>query len=434
MATLRTDELNSQEFDAVEYINNYFEPMRISEERKEERRDAAKDFREILLFILALIMMEYDRDVLDWYYIRDQLRKELEEAALEYAKNTEMLQNYLTSKAYNFIEITQNQDLDDPYWTSDERATYEAVNEANDVIAISERQRAEERGAVKKKWRTENDFRVRLTHRLVEGTTIALDALFSVGKDKMRFPHDWYYSEKESYNCRCGLDYLDENDKVVLVGRRGEEVNKVFDETLAKTETYNRARSFNSIEDLRSISDSAILNMTTQEEIDEYFKTTYNIELEGFTSKNVENNKFSLTGLDDMLKEFPEILQNLKKIVYVPNFKYLGEWSDKGIVKISHKGLTDYGTGVHEAAHSLEHVRTGFGMSYAQNVVNQAAKNLGLRKNSRVYKNYAIQITQDAEQAAEPKELFAYAIETARSGIDNPLAQEILKIVRGYKK
>ena len=239
MATLRTDELNSQEFDAVEYINNYFEPMRISEERKEERRDAAKDFREILLFILALILMEYDRDVLDWYYIRDQLRKELEAAALEYAKNTEMLQNYLTTKTYNFIETTQDQDLTDPYWTSDERATYEAVNEANDVIAISEMQRAKERGAVKKKWRTENDFRVRLTHRLVEGTTIALDALFSVGKDKMRFPHDWYYSEKESYNCRCGLDYLDENDKVILVGRRGEEVNK----TIGKVQYTNAVNS-----------------------------------------------------------------------------------------------------------------------------------------------------------------------------------------------
>jgi len=251
MAQMSIDELNS--FDAEEYIEDYFKPMRISEDRKEERQDAAKDFRDILLLILALIAIEYEKNLLDWPYIQNQFRTELLRVSLMYAADSEAIQDYVNSKSYEFVQITQEQDLSDPYWTSDMRATHEAVNEANDVIAISEMQRAEMMGAVSKRWKTERDDRVRPTHRAVDGVTKAIDEMFNVGKDLMRFPHDWYYSAKESYNCRCGLDYLDEKGKVILVGKMREEVNKTYnkvqftnadDSITINKEVENRPKQF----------------------------------------------------------------------------------------------------------------------------------------------------------------------------------------------
>ena len=139
---------------------------------------------------------------MEWDYIRQQYVEELQRAAGAYAIADNVLNDYLNEKADDFIQITRDKDLSDPYWTSDERATREAVNESNSVIGIAEFQRAKERGAVKKRWRTERDNRVRLTHQMVDGKTISLDGMFHVGEALMRFPGDFFYSIRESENCR----------------------------------------------------------------------------------------------------------------------------------------------------------------------------------------------------------------------------------------
>ncbi|MCR5249641.1 MAG: hypothetical protein K6E50_03450 [Lachnospiraceae bacterium] len=104
--------------------------------------------------------------------------------------------------------------MSDPYWTSDERATNEAVNEANDVVGMEELQQAIEDGFTHKIWKTENDARVRKTHRAVEGKKIPIRDMFEVGNGLMRYPHDWYYNPKECYNCRCALVFVDKDGKV----------------------------------------------------------------------------------------------------------------------------------------------------------------------------------------------------------------------------
>ncbi len=235
---MKIDELNSpKEFDSEEYIKNYFKPMRISEDRKEERENAARDFRDVLLFILALIAIENEYNALNWAYIEEQFRRELEKAALRYARSTQALQDYIAEKASDFIGITREHDLTDPYWTSDERATYEAVNEANSVVSMGELQRAKELGAEKKCWRTERDNRVRFTHMRVDGKSVALDRMFEVGDALMRFPGDFVHSVRESVNCRCCLEYIDGDGNVVMVGKHGtnHEVNKT-DEKVQFTE------------------------------------------------------------------------------------------------------------------------------------------------------------------------------------------------------
>jgi hypothetical protein len=58
---------------------------------------------------------------------------------------------------------------------------------------------------------------------MVDGKTISLDGMFHVGESLMRFPGDFFYSIRESENCRCALEYLDRYGNVVMVGQRGRE-------------------------------------------------------------------------------------------------------------------------------------------------------------------------------------------------------------------
>lgn len=60
-----------------------------------------------------------------------------------------------------------------------------------------------------KQWKTEDDQRVRLTHRRVNNMTIPLTALFPVGQDMMLFPCDPLASVDECAGCRCDLVIVD---------------------------------------------------------------------------------------------------------------------------------------------------------------------------------------------------------------------------------
>lgn len=210
-ATLGFDELNKPEFDSEAYIKEYFRPMQISEERKEEREEAAHSFLDVLLFILTLIATENAYNALDWDYIERQLRIELENAAREYARADQAMNDYIAEKAEDFIRVTQGKDLSDPYWTSEERATMEAVNEANDIVGYEEWQQAIDDGFEYKIWHTERDTKVRKTHQAVEGKKLPIKDMFEVGNGLMRYPHDWYYNPDECYNCRCALSYSNGN-------------------------------------------------------------------------------------------------------------------------------------------------------------------------------------------------------------------------------
>ena len=267
MATIAIDELNNpKEFDSEEYIKNYFKPMRISEDRKEEREDAARDFRDVLLFILALIAVANDYNALNWAYIEEQFRRELEKAALRYARSTQALQDYIAEKASNFIGVTRRHDLTDSYWTSDERATHEAVDESNSVVSLSEWQRAKELGAEKKRWRTERDNRVRYTHMRVDGKSVAIDRMFEVGDALMRFPGDFFHSVRESVNCRCCLEYIDGNGNVVMVGKHG--TNNEVNKTDEKVQYTKQSR-----DDIIEVGDTPLEAQTIQETVDKRGET-----------------------------------------------------------------------------------------------------------------------------------------------------------------
>lgn len=207
MATLlRIDELNKP-FNSDEYMLNYFAVMLISQLRKDMRLSAAKDIREVILLVYTLIDTMQTYGEVDWNYVETQFRDEFGKVVVEHSRNNQDIQNFIDEKTEDFMRITRENLASDPYWTSDERATMEAVNDANTVIGYEEWQEAMDDGMLYKVWVTENDSRVRPTHRKVDMVKIPIGDMFEVGDGVMRYPHDWYYNPKECYNCRCALTF-----------------------------------------------------------------------------------------------------------------------------------------------------------------------------------------------------------------------------------
>jgi hypothetical protein len=133
-----------------------------------------------------------------------------------------------------------------------------------------------------------------------------------------------------------------------------------------------------------------------------------------------------------MLTEFPEIRKSLAVIRYNPSIKDYGKWGPNRISEVGKDGIRDYGTGIHESAHALDYVRSnGPDYDYSERVVEQARKNLHYRKNSKDYKNAWTRITGVVNGSEEPsEEKFAYAIETAKGGVEIDIANEIYRIAR----
>jgi len=211
MATIRIDEINQGSFDYARYIEDYFEPMDITEEQKDERKKASRDFRDFLLFLFTLLAVQDEFSTIDWAYFEAEFVIEFERNALNYARNTELLQEFIREKAEEFTRITREHYGDDAYWTSDERATFEAVNDANAVLGYEELEEAIENGYKYKVWKTELDSKVRKDHRSMEGKKVKIDDYFVLPDCMMLMPHDDVNgTEKQTSNCRCSLKYTRE--------------------------------------------------------------------------------------------------------------------------------------------------------------------------------------------------------------------------------
>ena len=205
---LQTDELNSQEFDAEEFIRDFFKPMRISEDRKEDRVETTKDIRDSLLFLFTLIAVMADYMETDWETIETQFGNDLNRIIATHGYASPYMNEYVASKISDFITTTKNNLGDDPYWLSDERATAEAANEANDIVGYKEVRKAIDKGYTQKKWVTQNDIKVRPSHMKMEGKTVPIKDFFVLDKGKMLYPHDFVNCPEETYNCRCAVVFL----------------------------------------------------------------------------------------------------------------------------------------------------------------------------------------------------------------------------------
>lgn len=347
---------------------------------------------------------------------------------------------------------------------------------AQNAGRVAAYKRAKDRGAdIEQMWMATLDNRTRHSHRQMDREIRPVGEPFS---NKCEFPADPKGPAAEIYNCRCtlraivkgleprsgqyrdnsaidGMSYEEwknakaKSQDILMQENKGKAIKGSYisgykngtypngngiigDDNYSKR--YSRAKSINTIDDVRRVSDSSVIDMDSYSAIKSHFAETYNVAVEGFEKKDLFAVKATLAGYDDMLREFPEVRQALSTIKYNPYLKKdYGNWSTSGVSEVGKLGLQDYGTGIHEPAHALDHVRSGFTQDYAADVVEQARKNLHYRAKSKAYISDLVRITGGVIELDDPKEVFAYAMETAKGGVDVALANEIYRIVRDGK-
>lgn len=207
------DELNDFSSDNKPYTKRaipyekYFGEMALSEPQIRQRIEFAEKFEDRLLEFLTLfsLVIAYNQDD---SFLRLQLQQLYFEISSQYIDTDDYVQRHGEAFADNFIESTKKHESD-PWYTSKDRAKFNAENEANDILNYSDFQDAIRNGMNAKTWVTMKDNRVRKTHKKVDEKTIPIGDTFEVGGYLMRFPGDEEFGadDDEIVCCRCSLRY-----------------------------------------------------------------------------------------------------------------------------------------------------------------------------------------------------------------------------------
>lgn len=208
-------EIEEKVFDYKRFINEYFDPMDISEKQKEERRKLANEMFNTFLFLFSLIEVSKSYNYMNIEYFVAQFELQFAPLVMSYSRNDEYIGQYIDKVSNDVVKTTVDglkkpeKSADREFVISDKRAAYAAVNEANSVENYEELQEAIESGYTHKRWCTMLDKRVRDTHKLLEGKTIPIDDYFEVGDDLLLFPRDEENCEnvENIAGCRCSLKY-----------------------------------------------------------------------------------------------------------------------------------------------------------------------------------------------------------------------------------
>ena len=210
--TMRSDELNIVRDETVVEkrnvldIDTFFEEMYLTESEKQARIDLAKKIYAIIVALLTIIkankMLNNEHDT---GYYKDYLVDSLTPVYNEvFGENT--YKSIIEHFSNEFIDSTMRH-IDEPYFTSEDRATVNAENQSNAVHNRKQRDEAILSGKTKKVWVTMHDQRVRKTHVAADGQEVGINDLFSIGNSFLEFPCDPSGSPKETVNCRCTVVY-----------------------------------------------------------------------------------------------------------------------------------------------------------------------------------------------------------------------------------
>ena len=187
----------------------YFSAMQITAYQLKRRIQMARELEDALCVLFLAWFYEADEDKAQDAFIEKYLNtvEKFDDVGLE-----DDFVEYIVLLAAALRESTMEH-KDDPYYTSYDRATFVAANEANTALNKIEYHEAKRGGMKHKTWHTERDLRVRPTHVPHDGEKIPIDAVFDVGGVKMLFPHDTVTDSgninlgREIVNCRCVVSY-----------------------------------------------------------------------------------------------------------------------------------------------------------------------------------------------------------------------------------
>lgn len=204
------DEINRLGKARSEAYDQYFADMDLNDIQKNERISFSKDTEDALMLILGLIAIQKAFDSLDREYAIYQLETQYRAVVASYTGIDEYLETYIQDFSSAFVDTTY-ENINDIWFISEDRAMFNAENEANTTLNYKDYMSAISQGYTRKEWRTFRDNRVRKTHKAVDGKTIGIKDYFVVGKALMRFPHDYQLASnhpEELISCRCTLKYI----------------------------------------------------------------------------------------------------------------------------------------------------------------------------------------------------------------------------------
>lgn len=206
MAIRTLDELNNVSTSP----EKYFGDMDLTNSQIEERLRFTNESYEAILDSMYEIDTYKEFGTIDYDAIRQRLDDRMAAVIAGYVVLDEYLRQYCSDYARNFIDTTEKH-INEDWYLSEDRALFNAENSANDTINYKDYKKAVEDGFTHKKWVTEHDNRVRITHQKVEGEVIPIKNYFDVGGVLMRFPKDYelaFDSPHETIACRCTIKYL----------------------------------------------------------------------------------------------------------------------------------------------------------------------------------------------------------------------------------
>lgn len=189
-------------------FDQYFGEMELTDEQKDERIAFAEALKPELLYIFALIDVMSEHESIDEAFLVAVLYEEYLKAIVNIDADS-YITSYVNTFAQDFINTTVKH-MDEAYYTSDDRATYVAENEANSIENYGDYTDAAAAGYTKKKWVTMHDAYVRDTHSEAEGEIVGINEPFVVGDSLLMFPKDTSLGAdaSEIVNCRCSVEYI----------------------------------------------------------------------------------------------------------------------------------------------------------------------------------------------------------------------------------
>ena len=206
MAIRTLDELNNVSTSPEEYFGD----MDLTNSQIEERLRFTNESYEAILDSMYEIDTYKEFGAIDYDAIRQRLDDRMAAVIAGYVVLDEYLRQYCSDYARNFVDTTEKH-INEDWYLSEDRALFNAENSANDTINYKDYKKAVEDGFTHKKWVTENDNKVRETHKLVNPKPIPIKDLFVVGGCLMRFPKDYdmaFDRPEETVNCRCVAKYI----------------------------------------------------------------------------------------------------------------------------------------------------------------------------------------------------------------------------------
>lgn len=190
-------------------FEQYFGEMELSDEEIQNRIELAEKLEDGFLFVLALLFTMQQQNAVNWERARREYENRYLSVLSGYVTITPYIRNYVRSMSYDVMDSTRNHQSDIYYYSPD-RSRFMAENESNFARSYQVNEDAVESGAIRKRWITMRDKKVRETHREVDGQVKAIDDLFYVGGSLMSYPRDGSLgaSSAEIIGCRCSIEYF----------------------------------------------------------------------------------------------------------------------------------------------------------------------------------------------------------------------------------